>query len=261
MQALHHCGAAGCNRTQSDQRCSRCPFHSTTACYAAPVWHLPTLYAAWVLAAPMGPQPNATRGEAVFDPQDRHAFGVAATARLAVLAGTSRRLIQPVGFGFGFHLRYFGTVVWPVRLGVEVVAGHSQAYERIEVPLEEGVATTTVRYASLGHTDFSGGVAIQLAVRPVVIEAAAGAGLAVSTFDRPWQAAPDWTGRRFDVSPMVYGHARVGVPIRGNHGVVVGGGIQQIFSRTSVPVEPDSAEEASPFDLVVLVTVGYQFWF
>jgi hypothetical protein len=236
----------------------------------------PIVLAALVgLAAPEGVPERAPRGNTVLTRSRGLIWSVAAAARLGVLLGDGRRVIQPWGFGAGLQLRLYGLHVSKVRFGGELQVGHTRFLEQRTVATEDGAQAT--RWAALGHSDFALGPALQIAAGPILIEAGFGAGVAVSHFVRPLPqpiagAVPgggtllnteeDFT----DVTAMIRGGGHIGVPIRRNQGVVFGVAAQKFFSRRLVVADADLADpmaepNANPFDLLLEAYVGYQAWF
>jgi hypothetical protein len=225
-------------------------------------------------APPAGGEVSAPRGNSVLTRSRGLVYSVAAAPRMGILLGDGRRVIQPLGFGAGLHLRLHGVYLGPLRFGGEFQAGHTRFLERRSITSSDGIAT---RYAALGHTDFALGPSLQLVAGPVLIEGGFGAGLGISHFVRPLpepvvgvngegdtllNAEEDFS----DVTAMIRGGGHLGIPIRRNQGVIVGTAVQKFFSRRQVVADddlslPDAEPNANPFDLLLEVYVGYQMWF
>jgi hypothetical protein len=233
------------------------------------------LAALFGLAAPEGVPERAPRGNTVLTRSRGLVWSVAAAARLGILLGDGRRVIQPWGFGAGLQLRLYGLHVSKVRFGGELQLGHTRFLEQRTVATEEGATAT--RWAALGHTDFALGPAVQIVAGPVILEGGFGAGVAVSHFARPLPqpvAGADPGGGTLlnteedftDVTAMIRGGGHIGVPIRRNQGVVIGVAAQKFFSRKQVVAHTDLTDpmaepSANPFDLLLEVYLGYQMWF
>lgn len=227
------------------------------------------------LAAPEGVPERAPRGNTVLTRSRGLVWSVAAAARMGILLGDGRRVIQPWGFGAGLQLRLYGLHVSKVRFGGELQMGHTRFLERRSVIAEDRAPAT--RWAALGHTDFTLGPAVQVVAGPVILEGGFGAGLAVSHFVRPLPepiaGADPGTGTLLnteedftDVTAMIRGGGHIGVPIRNNQGIVLGVSAQKFFSKKQIVSDTDLADpaaepSANPFDLVLDVYLGYQVWF
>lgn len=174
---------------------------------------------------------------------------------------------QPVGFGAGLQFRAYGLHLGPVRLGGELQLGHTRFLDRRnELHMLDGGDQRVRRYATLNHTDFAAGPAVQIVTGPVFFELGFGAGLGISSFVRPRGAFAVDEERYSDVTAMIRGGGHLGIPIRNNHGVIVGAAIHKYFSRLQVvtdpdPAMPDLAPDNNPFDLMLEIYLGYHMMF
>lgn len=211
-------------------------------------------------------EPPAPRGNTALTREaGKPLFSFTAALRLGVLLGGGAEVMQRVGFGAGFHFRYLPLAVHPVRFGLEVAGGHTRFLDRVTVPTGEA-GQTAVRYASLGHTDFTAGPVLVFNLRAAFLSFGATGGLALNYLVRPQGPAAIDEEDVSDVSGMVRGFGDVGIPIRNNHGIVIGQAVQIFFSNTQVvaspdPSMPDLEPNVSPFDLALETSVSYRFWF
>lgn len=219
-------------------------------------------------AAPTPTPAGESRGSPVLRRRPQQAvLGVAASARMGVLLGDGSTLIRPpLGFGFGFELRYHALPIAGARLGFEFVAGHTRFPGR-NVFTEETAAgaRSGVRYTILGHTDLALGPSLQIPLRVLFLELGGGGGLAVSSFRRPTELDPAGDEHVVGYHGMIRGDAALGVPIRGNQGIRIGADVVKIFAGDRVAIDPDDPAEmpasARPFDFYLDVKVAYQMWF
>jgi len=219
-----------------------------------------------VLAGPPG---DAPRGNRVLDPtRDKMSISAAAVARFGVLMGGGTEFVQPFGFGFAaqlnFHLLRLGTT--PARFGFAFHGGHTrfleqQRFVRADAELGQEVTRTTV----LSHTDFTLGPSFEIVAGPLVLLVGAGPGLGVDQLVRPLSADPAMDQQAVDADFMLRGGVGLGIPIKNNHGLVVGAAVQKFFSSTRRPpnplVEGGEATQSVPFDLLLEIFLGYQAWF
>ncbi len=102
---------------------------------------------------------------------------------------------------------------------------------------------------------------------PVLFEAGGGVGLGVGNLTRPLAGDPVREDRVSAVAFAVRGEAHLGIPIRANHGLVLGLALEKLFSKvrtTSDPArvgDPTAPADVAPFDMVLAPYVGYQGWF
>jgi len=211
-------------------------------------------------------QPQAERGNTVLvRPARRWVLGAAAVARVPVLVGMGREVMQPAGFGFAFQLRFHAIALGALRLGFEAHFGHNQFMQRhlfVHVP-EVGAVQSVSRRAALAHTDLSLGPSLQIPIRRVFLELGGSVGLAISNFVRPVSAMRDENITAYD--PVIRGALQLGIPIQNNHGMVVGFAVQQIYSKTTIVADPTAppgtTPDNAPFDLLIEPYAGYQAWF
>jgi hypothetical protein len=217
----------------------------------------------------VGSAPSASRGNTVLVRDTKKpVYSLAAAARLGILVGRGAEVIQPVGFGFGLQFRFHGLRVGPTRFGLEFHGGHMRFMEKrmVIAPDEQGGDKKVTRWAALGHTDFTLGPSIQIPIKPLIIEVGAGAGVAISTFVRPFGPHVTDEEQVNDAAAMIRAGGHLGVPIRNNQGIVLGSTFWEIFSDTQVVADPETAgpdaePDTSVFDLVVEVYLAYQMWF
>ncbi len=219
-----------------------------------------------VLAGPPGVAP---RGNTVLDPQrERRSYSVAAAARFGVLLGGGSEFVQPYGFGFAaqlhFHLLKLGTA--PARFGFAFHGGHTRFLERnafVQADPAEGQELT--RTTVLSHTDFSLGPSFQIIAGPLVVLVSGGPGLGVNQLVRPLSANPAMDQEATSADFMLRGGGGLGIPIKNDHGIVIGAAVQKFFSGARRAPDPlaENGEETQTvvFDLLLETYVGYQAWF
>jgi hypothetical protein len=219
-----------------------------------------------VLAGPPG---HAPRGNTILDPsRDKRTFSAAAAGRFGILLGGGSEFVQPYGFGFAaqlyFHLLKMGAA--PARFGFAFHGGHTrfletQTFIRGDGDGEETIERTTV----LSHTDFSIGPSFEVIAGPLVLMFGGGPGLGVDQLVRPLTADPALDQQAVDADFLLRGSAGIGIPIKNNHGLKIGAGVQKFFSGTRLPPDPlaENGEETQSvvFDLLLEVHVAYQAWF
>ncbi|MEZ4447941.1 MAG: hypothetical protein R3B09_00590 [Nannocystaceae bacterium] len=215
---------------------------------------------------PSAPAPR--RGNSVLTRKSTTpVLGVAAAVRMGILVGDASPLIRPpLGFGFGFELRYHALPIAGARLGFEFIAGHDRFPGRNVFTEETPTGTRSgVRYTILGHTDIALGPSLQIPLRVLFLELGGGGGLMISSFRRPTALDPAGDELVVGYDGMIRGDAAIGVPIRNNQGIRIGADVVKPFSSKTVAIDPhDTAEvpaRTRPFDLFLDVTVGYQMWF
>ncbi|MCB9567539.1 MAG: hypothetical protein H6710_10080 [Myxococcales bacterium] len=214
----------------------------------------------------------ARRGNEVLDRAvTTPVLGVAAAARMGVLVGNGGAVIQPpLGFGFGFDLRYHALAIAGARLGLQFTAGHDRYPGRNTFPeaQADGTIKEIPRYTILGHTDLTLGPSLQVPLRVLFLEGGVSGGLAISSFRRPRSLDPLADEHVVGYQPMIRGDLAVGVPIRKNQGIRVGADVVKIFAtdkKTWIVADPQAPEGTAPdtaiFDLYLDVVVAYQMWF
>jgi hypothetical protein len=221
---------------------------------------------AMVLAGPPGSVP---RGNTVLDPGRDRSFGAAAVGRFGWLLGGGSEFVQPFGFGFAaqlrFHLLKLGLA--PARFGFSFHGGHTRFVETDEYvmgdPADPGARVN--RTTILSHTDLSLGPAFEIIAGPLILFVDGGAGVGVNQLTRPLSADPFQDQEAVSGDFLLRGGLGLGIPIRNNHGIVIGAGVQKFFSRVRRPPKPlaeDGAETQSVvFDLLLEAHLGYQAWF
>ena len=197
-------------------------------------------------------------------------FGVAALARLGVLAGNGGVFVQPpIGYGFALDLRYHALAIANSRLGFQFTAGHDRYQDRrvFSYVDESGEAQEVTRFTTLGHTDISLGPSLQIPIRVLFLEAGVSGGLAVSVFRRPRNVDPGDDDEVVGYEPLLRGDLALGVPIRNNQGIRLGVDVVKIWSPeknwvvTDVDAPVDTPPDAPVFDLYLDVLLAYQAWF
>ncbi len=197
-------------------------------------------------------------------------FGVAALARMGILAGNGGVFVQPpLGYGFAIDLRYHALPIANSRLGFQFTAGHDRFQDRrVFSYIDEGGETQEVtRFTTLGHTDITLGPSLQVPIRVVFLELGASGGLAVSIFRRPRNVEPADDDELVGYEPMLRGDVALGVPIRNNQGIRLGVTVNKIWSPeknwivTDVDAPVDTPPDAPVFDLYLDVLLAYQAWF
>lgn len=206
----------------------------------------------------------ARRGNDAIGRDKGPVFSVAASPRLGILLGDGRRVIQPTGFGAGLQFRVHGLRLGPLRFGGELQLGHTRYLDDRQVATPTGGEAR--RYASLGHTDFTLGPSFQLVMGPIYAELGVGGGFAINSFVRPLGPFNIDEQQVDDTTGMIRGGGHIGVPIRNNSNIIFGVGVQKFFSNKQVvarpvPELPDALPDANPFDLMLEVTIGYEFMF
>jgi hypothetical protein len=232
-------------------------------CYGRPM--AAGLWLAAVLAFAPG---TAKRGNEAIRRDRGVVYSLAAAPRLGVLlAGGAQVMRQPVGFGAGLQFRVHALHLGPVRLGGELQLGHTRFLDRRTVPhIVDGDDRRVRRYATLNHTDFAAGPSLQIVTGPVFWEMGFGAGLGISSFVRPFGAHNVDEERFNDVTAMIRGGGHLGIPIRNNHGFIVGTAVHKYFSRLQMVAEPDpgmpdAEPDTNPFDLMLEIHLGYHMMF
>lgn len=220
-----------------------------------------------LLAAPPG---TAPRGNTVLDPDDhKMSFSAAAVARFGALLGGGSEFVQPYGFGFAaqlhFHLVRMGGA--PAHFGFAFHGGHTRFVETNGF-LQGGTEDDALelnRTTVLSHTDLTLGPSFQVIGGPLVFLVSGGPGVGIDQLVRPVSADPKQDQQATSADFMVRGGAGIGIPIRNNHGLVIGAAVQQFFSGTRLPPDPLAADaedtQTVVFDLVFESYLGYQAWF
>lgn len=232
----------------------------------------PTLLAAFTLAgapeAEPPPRPVRRNNTVLVRDSRRPVWSVGAHVRLAGLLGSGRDVIQPFGFGFALDVGAHFVAIARARFGFSFIGGHTRFHEVDTFNrLDEGEEdpTEVERARILHHTDLGAGPSLQVPIGPLFLGVAATGGATFSTLVRPQSDDPRDDDRVDGVGGHVRGRVHVGIPIRNNHGIVLGVSAHKIFGGATVVPDPDSApdeqERFSPFDFVLDGYVGYQAWF
>ena len=227
-----------------------------------------TLTALLAFAPPAEGPTYAPRGNRSLDPQDRRPhYSVSASGRFGVLVGNGTEVNQPFGFGFGIRIRALFFNVERLRLGLAFDAGHTRFPNRQEFTTErmDGTLDETVRWGFLAHTDLSLGPGFEIPAGPVLVGGSFGVGLGINQFFRPQgENGSNLDDELSSFDLLLRGGLVVGVPIRNDHGVVVGAHLHKHFSSAELRAD-DLAEGDQDglaiFDLVLETFIGYQAWF
>ncbi len=226
-----------------------------------------SVLAAALTAAPPFP-PHERRGNTALDPSKRRPFyGVAVAIRSGVLLGSGSALVQPAGFGFGIQIHVLPLPIGRTRFGLGFHAGHTLFPERKTYSYDDaiGARRNDRLWTILSHTDLVLGPAIDIPAGPIFVHATVGGGLAIGSLRRPDLDDPTRTEEVAAYNAMIRGGVGIGVPIRGNHGIVLGAAAQQVFSPTRAEAPSTDAsgvrEKVAPFDLFLETYVGYHVWF
>jgi hypothetical protein len=216
-------------------------------------------------ATPEGPRRD--RGNDVLQRELRKpTYSLAAIARFDTQLGNSQSVMQPYGFGFAAHIRIHALAIGRTRLGGVFHGGYSRWSERhlFSVPGDDQNRVT--RSTLLYHVDLSLGPSLEIPAGPVFVIVDGSAGVGISGFQRPLSSEPaqDQTLRGAD--PLLRGGLALGVPIRNNHGIVLGAEFHKLFSERKIESDPDPNSPAGEanlaiFDMHVAGFVGYQLWF
>ena len=197
-------------------------------------------------------------------------FGVAALARLGVLAGNGGVVIQPpLGFGFALDIRYHMLPIAGARLGLQFTAGHDRFQDRQTFSFTDknGDTQELRRFTTLGHTDITLGPSLQIPLRVLFLETGVSGGLAVSLFRQPRSIDPKDDVEVVGYEPMLRGDIALAIPIRQNQGIRLGVDVVKIWSPQknwiiSDPMAPvDTQPDTAVFDLYLNVILAYQAWF
>jgi hypothetical protein len=220
------------------------------------------------MAAVLAFAPAAPRGNEAMRRDRGPVFSLAAAPRLGVLlAGGAQVMSQPAGFGAGLQFRVHALHLGPVRLGGELQLGHTRFLDRRSVPhMVDGEDRRVRRYATLNHTDFAAGPSLQIVTGPIFWEAGFGAGLGVSSFVRPLGPYVVDEEQFTDVTAMIRGGGQLGIPVRNNHGFIIGAAVHKYFSRLQIvanpdPMGPEMEPDTNPFDLMLEISLGYHMMF
>jgi len=197
-------------------------------------------------------------------------FGVAALARLGVLAGNGGVVIQPpLGFGFALDIRYHALPIANARLGLQFTAGHDRFQDRRTFTFtdDKGETQELRRFTTLGHTDITLGPSLQIPLRVLFLELGVSGGLAVSLFRQPRSIDPKDDLEVVGYEPMLRSDVALAIPIRQNQGIRLGVDVVKIWSpqKNWIVADPQAAIETEPdtaiFDLYLDVLLAYQAWF
>lgn len=226
------------------------------------------------LGLPAEAAARVKRGNTILERSLRKpALGVSAAARMGVLVGNGGVFIQPpLGYGFGFDLRYHALSLGFGRLGLQFTAGHTRFQDRALYSYvdEAGETREVTRFTTLGHTDITLGPSLQIPAGVLFIEGGVSGGVAVSVFRWPHNHLETDDTEVVGYEPMLRTDLALAVPIRNNQGIRLGADFIKIWSpeknwvisdfdpeTTPVDTQPDTAV----FDLYLDVVLAYQAWF
>lgn len=201
-------------------------------------------------------------------------FGVAALARLGVLAGNGGVVIQPpLGFGFALDIRYHALPIANARLGLQFTAGHDRFQDRRTFTFTDGNGKTQElrRFTTLSHTDITLGPSLQIPLRVLFLEMGVSGGLAVSLFRQPRSIDPKDDLEVVGYEPMLRGDIALAIPIRQNQGIRLGVDVVKIWSprknwivgdpQAAIETDTNTEPDTAIFDLYLDVLLAYQAWF
>ena len=188
---------------------------------------------------------------------------------MGILLSSGAAFVQPpLGFGFGFDLRYHFVRLGPMRFGIEFQAGHTRFPSRarlVGVDPGSGQATSTQRWTILAHTDLTLGPALQIPAGPVFLQVGAGGGLAVSSFRRPIGVDPRTDQQVVGYEPTVRADAAIAIPIVRNQGILLGVNFHKIWSNQRIISDLDAPADTQPdspvFDRQLDIHLACQVWF
>lgn len=215
---------------------------------------------------PEGPAAPPPRGNTALSRKQRVPGPmVSASLRMAILAGSSLDFMQPVGFGFSLAFRGNLIKAGPARLGLGVVAGYNRWGQRLGFtdPSDPTGQNQLFRSATLSTFDFNGVAHLEVIAGPVIPMIEFGGGLSVGRFVRPLSTEFNDEQSLTSFDPMIRGGLSLAIPIIDNHGIMIGGHVQQIFSGNRLALDPEDeeSEERVVFDLAFEVALSYQGWF
>lgn len=216
--------------------------------------------------APTAARKSAVRrgNDVLVRPFRKPVYSVAAAARLGVLLGGGRHIIQPIAWGLAMQLRLHFLRVVKSRFGIEIHAGHTRWQQRDDFEVVVGDAAVVTRLSLLTHTDVSLGPSIEIPIGPVFVQFGASGGFAVSTLVRPRSADPAEDDQISEFDGLLRGGLSLGVPIANRQGLVIGGAVQQVFSNRELLIDPNGAPDGpktSPFSTWLETYLAYQVWF
>ncbi len=229
----------------------------------------PLLLVATVAIPPSSTSVRGRHNTVLAEPLDTRVLSVAANIRMGILLSSGAAFIQPpLGFGFGFDLRYHFLRLGPMRFGFEFQAGHTRFPSRRTFtgvdPVSELIATTP-RWTVLAHTDLTFGPAFQIPAGPLFIQFGAGGGLAVSQFRRAVSADPFDDQSLVGYEPTLRADASIAIPIVRNQGIAIGVNYHKIWSNKRIVSDPDAPVDTPPdsavFDMHLDIHLAYQMWF
>jgi len=239
-------------------------------CYVRSVLLTSLTCVAATLALPPSSTSVRGRGNTVLQqPLDTRVLSVAANLRMGILLSSGAAFIQPpLGFGFGFDLRYHVVRLGPMRFGFEFQAGHTRFPSRatlVGIDPGSGLAAATPRWTILAHTDITFGPSFQIPMGPVFLQVGAGGGLAISSFRRPTGVDPRDDQQVVGYEPTIRADAAIAIPIVRNQGILLGANYHKIWSNQRIISDLDAPVDTQPdsavFDMHLDIHVAYQMWF
>jgi hypothetical protein len=216
--------------------------------------------------APTAARKSAIRrgNDVLIRPFRKPTYSVAAAARLGVLLGGGREIIQPIAWGVAMQLRVHFLQVVKSRFGIELHAGHTRWQQREDFEVVVGDAAQVTRISLLTHTDVSLGPSIEIPIGPVFLQFGGSGGFAVSTLARARSADASEDEQISEFDGLVRGGLSLGVPIANRQGLAFGAAAHQVFSNREVLVDLNGAADGpktSPFSTWLETYAAYQVWF
>lgn len=202
--------------------------------------------------------------EVLVRPFRKPVYSVAAAARLGVLLGGGRDIIQPIAWGLAAQIRLHFVRVVKSRFGIELHAGHTRWQQRDDFQVVVGEVAPRTRISLLSHTDVSLGPSFEVPIGPVFLQFGASGGFAVSTLSRARSADAADDDHISEVDGLLRGGLSLGIPIINGQGLVIGSAVHQVFSNREIlidPNDPGTGEKTSPFDTWLEAYLAYQVWF
>jgi hypothetical protein len=216
--------------------------------------------------APTAARKSAVRrgNDELVRPFRKPVYSVAAAARLGVLLGGGREIIQPIAWGLAAQIRLHFVRVVKSRFGIELHAGHTRWQQRDDFEVVAGEAARLTRITLLTHTDVSLGPSFEIPIGAVFLQLGASGGFAVSTLTRPRSADPTEDDQISEFDGLVRGGLAIGIPIANGQGLAIGSAVQQVFSNRELLVDPNGpadGRKTSPFGPWLETYLAYQVWF
>ncbi len=216
--------------------------------------------------APTAARKSAVRrgNDVLIRPFRKPTYSMAAAARMGVLLGGGRDIIQPIAWGLAAQIRLHFVRVVKSRFGVEIHAGHTRWQQRDDFEVVVGEATALTRISLLTHTDVSLGPSFEIPIGPVFLQFGVTGGFAVSTLVRARSADASEDDQISEFDGLLRGGLSLGIPIVNGQGLVVGVAAQQVFSNRELLIDPNGTADSpktSPFSTWLESFIAYQVWF